>query len=204
MRSTPRIEAKNRGDRVYNTGKPCKHGHYSDRNVLDGNCLMCVKIRAAVYRKKYAKERCEKQSLYYRSNSVERLAYNKVYHKKNRDSVNEQRRKRYRNDVQFRLGMNLRSRLAMALKRKSKCGSAVRDLGCSIHFLVGYLESKFRDGMNWDNQGTVWHLDHIRPLSSFDLEKAEEFLTAVHYTNLQPLLAEENLKKGDYYEKSIH
>lgn len=49
-----------------------------------------------------------------------------------------------------------------------RVGSAVRDLGCSIEFLKSYLESKFTGNMSWENQGE-WYIDHIKPLSSFNL-----------------------------------
>ena len=50
--------------------------------------------------------------------------------------------------------------------------------------------------MSWDNYGT-WHIDHILPLSKFDLSKREDFLIACNYKNLQPLWADENIRKSD-------
>src|SRR5271170_3908660 len=59
----------------------------------------------------------------------------------------------------------LRVRLNNAMKSRTKSGSAVRDLGCSIDFLRGWLEGQFRPGMNWSNHGRFgWHIDHIKPL----------------------------------------
>ena len=52
--------------------------------------------------------------------------------------------------------------------------------------------------MSWDNYGE-WHIDHIRPMASFNLQEQEEQLKCCHYTNLQPLWAEENLRKGNKY-----
>jgi hypothetical protein len=52
--------------------------------------------------------------------------------------------------------------------------------------------------MTWDNYGD-WHLDHKKPLISFDLTDLEQFRVAAHYTNLQPLWALDNLKKGSKY-----
>jgi len=106
-------------------------------------------------------------------------------------------RRRLETDILFRLSCSLRSRLVHAIKNNQKSGSAVRDLGCSIEELKSYLESKFQPGMTWENYGLYgWHIDHIQPLSKFDLGNPEQFKVACHYTNLQPLWAEENLKKG--------
>ena len=88
----------------------------------------------------------------------------------------------------------LRNRLRKAIKTGARAGSAVQDLGCSILELRCYLENKFCSGMSWTNWG-AWHIDHIIPLSSFDLTDREQFLRACHYTNLQPLWAVDNLKK---------
>lgn len=99
-------------------------------------------------------------------------------------------------DPQYLIARNLRSRLYKAFKNNQKTGSAIKDLGCSVDQLKFHLEHQFQEGMTWDNYGK-WHIDHIRPLSSFDLTKREELLEACHYTNLQPLWAEDNLRKSD-------
>jgi hypothetical protein len=55
-------------------------------------------------------------------------------------------------------------------------------------------EEKFTEGMSWDNKNE-WHIDHIIPLSSAQTE--EELYKLCHYTNLQPLWAEDNLRKSN-------
>ena len=112
-------------------------------------------------------------------------------------------RTRYCNDIQYRLSDILRSRLKIALKNNAKKGKTLDYLGCSIVEFKNYLELKFLSGMSWENQGSVWHIDHIKPLAKFDLSKEEEIIKACHYTNLQPLLAFENLSKGAKYESDI-
>jgi hypothetical protein len=61
------------------------------------------------------------------------------------------------------------------------------------------LEKQFVVGMSWDNRNK-WHIDHIIPLSSAKTE--EEIYKLAHYTNLQPLWAEDNLSKGDTIKDS--
>jgi hypothetical protein len=123
-------------------------------------------------------------------------AYQREYHRlpKVKEYHINYQRERTRNDPQYKLAKSLRSRLGIAIRGNFKSGSAVQDLGCSIEFLAQYLESKFQSGMSWDNHGE-WHIDHIKPLASFDLTIREELLKACHYTNLQPLWAVDNLKK---------
>lgn len=120
----------------------------------------------------------------------------KVYRKNHPEKWSEYMRKRRREDIQFRLADNLRGRLGKALRNKYKAGSAVRDLGCSIAQLKFWLSYQFQPGMTWDNYGE-WYIDHVKPLSSFDLTDREQFLEACNWYNLQPLWAEENSSKGN-------
>jgi len=107
---------------------------------------------------------------------------------------NTERRK---TDIQFRLAGNLRSRLNEGLKKNFKTGSAVRDLGCSMGEFKVYVEKRWLAGMSWDNYGpNGWHLDHITPLASFDLQDPNQLRKACYYTNYQPLWAEDNRKKA--------
>ena len=106
-------------------------------------------------------------------------------------------------DLQTALRYTLRSRLRSAIRGRYKAGSAVTFLGCSIEELKQYLENKFLKGMSWCNHGRgtyKWHIDHIRPLASFDLTDPNQLKLACHFTNLQPLWQFQNLSKGRKYE----
>lgn len=100
----------------------------------------------------------------------------------------------------------LRARIYNAIKRQSqwsgragaKAMSTFELIGCDINSLRVHIESRFTDGMTWDNQG-CWHIDHIRPCASFDLSVPEQQRLCFHYTNLQPLWARDNLAKSDSY-----
>jgi len=133
------------------------------------------------------------KSLRNQTDSVKQL--NKEYFENNKSAIYSQRQLRKQNNVNERLADSLRSRLYQAIKNSYKTGSAVRDLGCSIEELRIYLESKFQSGMSW-NKRIEWHIDHITPLSTFNLEDREQLLKACNYSNLQPLWAKDNLSKG--------
>lgn len=107
------------------------------------------------------------------------------------------RYERMKSNSTRKLKADLRSRLNRAIRGSYKSGSAVSDLGCSIEHLKKYLESKFLPGMTWGNRGQDgWHIDHIIPLSHFDLSDREQLKKACHYTNLQPMWAIDNIRKG--------
>jgi hypothetical protein len=123
---------------------------------------------------------------------VQYTKYRKI-HKKERD---EKRRDRYKTDTQHKLKLTLRGRLRKALKGNYKSGSAVRDLGCSVEELKVWLEKQFEPGVTWDNHSQRgWHIDHIIPLSSFDLTDRTQFLKACHWFNLRPLWWQDNLSE---------
>jgi hypothetical protein len=80
-----------------------------------------------------------------------------------------------------------------------KVGKTIELAGCSLEDLMKHLESKFTEGMTWENYGR-WHIDHIRPCASFSLEDPEEQKKCFHWTNLQPLWAIDNLRKSDKWQ----
>lgn len=125
----------------------------------------------------------------------------KQYIKDNKEKFskifNDRRRERYSSDINYKIATNLRNRIKSALRRKSNKSKSSTLLGCSIQELKLHLESKFKQGMSWDNYNyRGWHIDHIKPCASFDLTKLEEQKKCFHYTNMQPLWAFENLSKG--------
>lgn len=127
-------------------------------------------------------------------------------------SVNTEKRKKYyknyivnkmKSDPIYKLRRMLRKRFKSALKAKGvrKNTSAIKIIGCSIQFLKQHLESKFKQGMTWENYGQYgWHIDHIKPCALFDLSKEDEQKKCFHYTNLQPLWANENLSKWKHFQ----
>lgn len=118
---------------------------------------------------------------------------------KDRKRLYDRIRMRYRRReiVEVRLLDNLRNRLYCGLKNNTKNKRTLQLIGCSIEELKQHLEKKFQEGMTWSNYGRKgWHIDHIIPISSFDLSNIEEQNMCFHYTNLQPLWQFDNLSKG--------
>ena len=177
--ATTRSEARLTGEKYFFTGRPCIREHISYRYTSTKNCVLCQKSKATLW--------CETNK---KSHAFHMRRYMDI-------KGNDRYRFRYQNDIQFRLRCLLRSRCGKVISKNWKTGSAVDDLGCSVSEFKIYLERQFRDGMNWENQGAYWHIDHIKPLAAFDLSIREQFLEAAHYSNLQPLLVLENLSKGD-------
>lgn len=70
-------------------------------------------------------------------------------------------------------------------------------LGCTIEQAKRHIEKQFKKGMTWANHGIVWEIDHIIPLSAFDLTRKDQQMIATHFTNLRPLCKIENRKKSD-------
>lgn len=133
----------------------------------------------------------------------------KKYRQDNIIKIREKRRisnnNKNKQDVNFRILKNLRSRTRFALKKWDtiKSDTTVLLLGCDVDEFKIYFCSLFTDGMNWDEfmNGNI-HIDHIIPCSSFDLIKEEEQKKCFNYSNLQPLWAIDNLRKGTKILKS--
>jgi hypothetical protein len=119
------------------------------------------------------------------------------YKKRKLDYINE----KLKNDEFFKLKFNIRTLIRNSIKRgySSKSKKTIEILGCSFEEFKSHLESLFDDRMNWENQGTYWHIDHIIPISSAKTE--EDVYNLNHYTNLQPLYWLDNLKKSNKIDK---
>lgn len=163
-----------------------------------------IKLQRQEHYNKNKKRENERSRSYKRNNKEKINIQKKKWRTANRDRLNKNKNERYRKDIHFKLACNLRIRINHALKNNQKSGSAIDDLGCSVKQLKQHLENQFYSHlevekvMSWDNYGLRgWHIDHIIPLDAFNLTDRKQFLKACHYTNLQPLWAEENIRKGN-------
>jgi len=139
----------------------------------------------------------EKAKEYYIQSKDKILEKAKEYYIQNKSKKRGYEARKYKEDEQFKLAHLLRRRLRISIKEKNETISAVRLLSCTIKEVCIYIENRFQEGMNWNNWSVHgWHIDHITPLSSFNLIDPEQAAKACHYTNLQPMWAKDNLSKG--------
>lgn len=196
-----RTDAKNADASFYWDGQPCKRaGHISRRKTSSGGCWECdygdqkEKISADPM---YRSERSASFKRWYEKNRDNYL-YEQRERKKSADSrawYRDYEKNRRATDIDYKLAKSLRDRLYKAVSRGDKTDSAIALVGCTLNDLKLYLEDQFERGMNWANYGE-WHIDHIRPCSSFDLSDVEQQQACFHYTNLRPLWGQDNIAKG--------
>lgn len=178
----------------------------SKKEGFRNNCKSCERA----YSKNYYKNNVEKikftkrQLCIHKNNN--RIKYMKQYQKVNKDRLAIQQsnyqRRRIKTDLFFRFSRATRNLITKAFKRnkRNKFKKQVKAellLGCTFTEFRVYLAKQFLPGMSLENHGE-WHIDHIIPLASAKTQAEIEALC--HYTNLQPLWAEDNLRKSSKIE----
>jgi hypothetical protein len=147
------------------------------------NALKISEQRKKFYHKNIEKIR-ESSKAYLLKNREKKLKYNRRYYKK-----------RVAEDCLYSLKIRTRCLVSSALRNKghTKRATTTQILGCSYGELKVHLESQFLDGMSWENR-SEWHIDHFIPLASAKSES--EILKLNHYSNLRPMWAIDNIRKG--------
>jgi hypothetical protein len=158
--------------------------------------------------KKYREKNKEKLNEYYKEWSKEKKDYLKEYiqeyRKQNKEKIKEvkrnyQKQKRHTDPI-YKLISNFRTAIYTVLKEHDlgKYTNYFKMVGYSPKDLRTHLEKQFTDGMSWENYGK-WHVDHIKPISSFIFNSSEdeEFKICWALDNLQPMWGIENIKKSN-------
>ena len=169
----------------------------SVKSGLRSECKACQNE----YNRKWNEENREKQREHSRKSKVKNREHQRKWREENRERLREYKRKWLKNGTpaakNYRIAINLRRRVNGVINGAYKSAPTLELLGCSIEELKQHIEAQFAEGMIWDNYGKDgWHIDHIKPCASFDLTDPEQQRQCLHYTNLQPLFAEDNLSKG--------
>lgn len=218
MNILARQDALAQGLTRYFTGKPCKHGHTAARYVKTRSCVQCTASHnAAFYAANPGKsteysqrwqaknpdkvKAAESRRVRHRTDEVRarELAYRERTRDQRRAYCRQWQAGRVAADSLFRLRSNLASLINTAIRKRFgvKASRTHELIGCTVVELRQHIEAQFANGMSWDNYGrNGWHIDHIRPCASFDLSDPEQQRQCFHYSNLQPLWAADNIRKG--------
>lgn len=127
----------------------------------------------------------------------QRMESDPMFRQKKLERISKYTKNRKRKDPAFAVAITLRARIGNVLRHKGtlKSNSTLVLLGCSKEHMVRHIERQFQKGMTWENRGSLWHIDHIIPLSSFDLTTEAGQRACCHYSNLRPMWASENIRK---------
>ena len=158
---------------------------------------------AIIERRKPYREKTREQSRKRAKEYYRKVMLDPELREKRKKQNKDNHRQRYRKDPIYRLLSNIRGGLWSCVRGRTKTSSSLDYVGLTSEELMEHLEVKFTEGMTRENYGK-WHVDHIRPLASFDFtapDKEEQLYKAWDYTNLQPLWASENQSKGAKYEE---
>ena len=90
----------------------------------------------------------------------------------------------------------IRTRIYNCLRNKNKTKHSVDYLGCSSDEYFKWIFS-YNNNCNLENHGKEWHIDHVIPISKFDLNNQNEQLVAFNWRNTMPLSCKENLSKNN-------
>ncbi len=220
---TERKRAARRAEMRAKPTKVCKvcavekprEDYYDNEELIDGKCSWCKACESEKSRiyaeenpdivaargKRWADANPEKLKEYRHRHRVSTAIARDAWKKANPEKIRVYQRKytkeKRRTDNQYKLAMNIRSRLRSAIKGNKKWASTEKLLGCSWAEFEAYYGALFTEGMTWEKvrNGEV-HMDHIVPCCLFDLEKKEEQFKCFHYTNLRPMWPVDNKRKG--------
>jgi hypothetical protein len=173
------------------------------KKYLEKNPHMVSSVRLKKYREnpEFLKKEKERRKLYYQNNIEKERESRKQYYYKNkkteRKKNNEWKKNNLKNNPLERIKKNIRDRIREFLTGENKSKRTFDIIGLDKEKFKSYIENKFTEGMTWENYGQ-WHLDHVKPL--YLSENEEDLIKLNHYTNLQPLWAEDNLKKNRKYD----
>jgi len=173
-----------------------KYGPY-----ISTSCILCRRLIGKTYFENNKERERERQRKFNSKpeNKIKARIRKLRFVKNNKEHIrkyyNEWEKNRKKIDPMFKITKNLRSRLWTVLKKNKKSETTMKLTGCTLEELKKHLESKFEDGMDWNNYG-VWHVDHIIACANFDLSNPEQQKICFHYTNLQPMWGEKNMQKG--------
>lgn len=173
-----RIQARRAARSAWAERNPGSHASYVERNRQHVNAKNAAYRAANPEKVKAWHER-------YRRNNPEKY----------RQVARDYAKRRYWSDGDYRLKVQLRSRLSKTVDRGSDVTAAISNCGCTFSELRDRIQQQFQPGMSWENR-SAWHIDHIYPLCAIDKKDRRHVLAVCNWRNLRPVWADENWKKN--------
>lgn len=170
---------------------------------LHSKCIECCRIANKKTQQTRDKEKKQAYNkLYYNINketiclkrAESSREYARDYYRKNKELIFAKEKERYSKDVQFRLSKIYKNRLTSSIKGECK---SVNYLGIGINQLQFFIESQFMENMSWENKGFLWELDHVIPISKFNLTLPLHRTVCFHWCNLKPISKKDNRRKSN-------
>jgi hypothetical protein len=121
-----------------------------------------------------------------KNNSFKKYMSNPENKNKRREYDREYTKQKRQTNTEYQIKDSIGSMVYYHLKER-KSEHTIEYLGCPINEYVVYLENMFLPEMDWSNYGVIWEIDHIIPISSFDLNQEKYIYEAFNYQNTQPL-----------------
>jgi hypothetical protein len=169
------------------------------------------------YRKKHRKEANKRANKWYNDNRDYAIKYRRIHYKENWNQYKKNRarwnsehpefmkeyfkdyhRIRKSKDPNYAIRCSIRNRFKSAIFGGKEFTEYFEHLAdCKMDFVKKWLESNFEPGFTWGNHGLIWHIDHITPVSYYDLTDKDQLLFCFHWSNIRPCTKEENLKKSN-------
>jgi hypothetical protein len=160
--------------------------------------------RALDHRKRLAKPELYRASrkAWLAKNRAKQRSYNQAWKSRDPEGYRaslKRKRERAKLRPQIRVAKAVRDSIRRALSgsKTQKSLHTMAIVGCSAEALRVHLERQFKGNMNWANYGKRWHIDHITPVSYFDLNEPAQLALCFNWQNLRPLWRKQNIKEGN-------
>jgi len=172
-------------------------------------CRQCGNEMCRDYKRRN-REKIASYNKEYKSEHKEEISvYNHNYNIENRETIQTRQtrthKERREKDENYKCALNLRGRILNDVKKKFNISDTMsnKKYSCDKDLIIRWFEYLFTEEMSWENHGTVWHVDHIKPCCSFNLTNEEELKIASYWSNLRPVLAIVNQKKTGKLDEEL-
>ena len=156
-------------------------------------CRYCEKLDGRYYRKSdHGKQKSKK---WVEENREKMSELQSNWFQKNKKLIYEKINNKLKIDASLKFIKLQRRRICNTLKNKTKKTNEL--LGCSNKEFSDWMKYLYKNGQSFENHGIEWHIDHVIPISNFNLDNEDEVILCFNWRNTMPLSVKENLSKNN-------